>query len=100
MVVVFGQLLEEVASDQKKYESGGIFCFFFSQSFTFRVLCAIELNFLSNFIHSYRATDSLVTSPFITEWEETLPDDLRFALRFERMILEDLKKKLSNMDVG
>lgn len=55
LVLVFGQLLEEVASDEKKYNS---------------------------------------------DWEKTLPDDLRFALRFERMILEDLKRRMSNMDVG
>lgn len=37
---------------------------------------------------------------FDNEWEPALPDDLRFALRFERMILEDLKRRMSNMDVG
>ena len=34
------------------------------------------------------------------EWESTLTDDLRFALRFEKKVLDDLKRRMSKMDGG
>jgi len=37
---------------------------------------------------------------FENELEEGMSDSLRFALRFETMILEDLKKRMSNMDAS
>ena len=35
---------------------------------------------------------------FENDWESLLTDDLRFALRFEKGILDDLKKRMSNLD--